>query len=259
VPVSSRGGGVTVGAAGGEDGGGGGSSLASKMEDCGSCAACRDKVKFGGRGVRKARCELKPKGNDRRRSAPSATAATDADSATDLAAQPVKGAPPVKKARGRPPRPPDPKTEPEGGRIEPHELNSIDKVLDVRTRALSDVQTRALSKGGSVAPPHSLLRAASRAAAGEAGVGSGVAAPAPLVTEYLCKMRGLAHVHARWMSQVKGEPQLTTSAQKPHYVSLVSSNPSLSPSQLSTLVFTVDEPAEGQVPSHKFSPKATTY
>jgi hypothetical protein len=262
-----RGGGVGADGGGGGDGVGGVSAAAAEWADCGVCVACKDKRKFGGPGVRKARCVLKPKGQERQRSA-AVTAPGEASVTAPGEASSVK------RPRGRPPKVPrEPREappEPEGGRAGAEELNLVEKVLDVRTRALID--------GGSAA--HSLLRAVNRTAAGHrdarttagdacggaaaelvdggrvdpltaeaggggaaggetpgevAGGGEGGVAGRSLeggapegraqqggawqggvregeprsgggVSEYLCKMRGLAHVHARWLTQVHARP-----------------------------------------------------
>lgn len=203
-PVTARGGGVGVGGGGGGGGGsGGGGSAAPQIEECGTCVACRDKVKFGGPGIRKARCVLKPKGHERRRSAPasgavapSAAGAVAPSSATSGIVAPDPTAPSAKRARGRPARRPDPPPEPEGGNTAVQELNSIEKVLDVRTRAPSDGER---SGGGGAAI------GARESGAREGRAREGGARGTDGVIEYLCKMRGLAHVHSRWLTQVRSK------------------------------------------------------
>ena len=163
--------------------------------------ACLDKPKFGGKGVRKARCMHKPKVQQRPGGRKGeGGAAKRPPSSEDAAARPK----PPKAARKEPPRPPPSQAE--------EEANSIEKVLDARPRRSA---AAAASVAAGPSSPRSILRAAT-AGGGAGGGGSGRRGE----EEYLCKVRGLAHVHARWMvpADIRADGRLSLRALQ-HFLS----------------------------------------
>eukprot|EP00967_Tisochrysis_lutea_P115691 scaffold185550_cov33-Tisochrysis_lutea.AAC.7 len=184
-------------------------------QDCGKCVACLDKPKFGGPGVRKARCIQKPKGRPRQRdrdfeavSADDATAGSSDGQGNGGSAKEFRFGQCAKKSKpvitdaerqkalafiGGPQLSVPPEEEPE--------LNSIEKILDMRVRA----PLQAPSTGALIpASPRSILRAANTAAIGSHtdGTDTELQSPPSEEVEYLCKLRGKAHIHAVWLTKV---------------------------------------------------------
>ena len=132
------------------------------IDDCGVCKNCLDKPKFGGPGTRKQPCIHKA-GQGKGKKAP----LTPEEEAARQAAAEKAAAKAAKEAE---------KAEEKAAKAAAlaAELNSIERIIDVRPKVIE--------ADGPISPRE------------------GTAAASSGEEEYLCKLRGLALIHARWLT-----------------------------------------------------------